>query len=72
MSADTDFGALLALCRMPKRSFVLLRRAFGNRSGQVVEILRGLLPRLSPELEAGVIVTVTENRIRIRALPVVP
>ena len=72
MSADTDFGALLALRRMPKPPFVLLRRTMGNRPEQVVELLRGLLPRLSPELEAGAIVTVTENRIRIRALPVVP
>ena len=72
VSADTDFGALLALRRMPKPSFVLLRRTMGNRPDQVVQLLRGLLPRVSPELEAGAIVTITENRIRIRTLPVIP
>ena len=57
---------------MPKPSFVLLRRIMGNRPEQVTDLLRALLPRLSQELEAGSIVTVTEDHIRIRALPVVP
>jgi len=72
VSADTDFGALLALRRMPKPSFVLLRRTVGNRPEQVADILEGLLPRVSADLAKGAVVTVTDDRIRIRALPVLP
>jgi predicted nuclease of predicted toxin-antitoxin system len=72
VSADTDFGALLVLRRMPKPSFVLLRRTVGNRPEQVADILEGLLPRVSADLAKGAVATVMDDRIRIRALPVLP
>lgn len=72
VSADTDFGPLLSLRRMPRPSFVLLRRAVGNRPEEVADLLEGLIPRVSADLAKGSIVTVTDDRIRIRALPVLP
>jgi len=72
VSADTDFGTLLALRRMPKPSFVLLRRTKGNRPEEITKLLGELLPRVSEDLRKGSIVTVTNDRVRIRALPVLP
>jgi predicted nuclease of predicted toxin-antitoxin system len=72
VSADTDFGALLALRHLAKPSFVLLRRAAGNQPEQVAELLLSLFPRVSVEHERGSVVTVRDDKIRIRALPVLP
>lgn len=70
-SADTDFGALLALRSHSFPSFVLLRRQRDKASERTASLLISLLPKGTPELESGSITVVTDDRVRIRPLPVV-
>lgn len=55
ISADTDFGALLALRKKARPSF---------------ELLCDVLPKLEEDLAQGAVVTITDERIRIRKLPI--
>ena len=70
ISADTDFGTLLAIRQKQHPSFVLLRRQKGIQPQDTAKLLTGILPQLEDTLRQGAIVVVTDNRIRIRSLPV--
>lgn len=70
VSADTDFGAILATRGSSRPSVVLFRRASPRRPSQQVEILLLNLPAIREALEAGSVVVIEENRIRIRRLPI--
>lgn len=72
VSADTDFGTLLARSGATAPSVVLLRRSGGRRSEQIAELLIANLPHLHEELEAGAIVVIRDDNIRVRRLPLPP
>lgn len=70
VSADTDFGALLAARDRPKPSFVLFRRTSGLRPVEIANQLLEIVGRYESRLETGCIVTVRDDRIRVRRLPI--
>lgn len=72
ISADTDFGTLLARTGSTEPSVVLLRRAQGRRSAQIAGLLIANLPQLEEDLAAGAVVVIRDDSVRVRRLPFAP
>lgn len=69
ISADTDFGTLLALRSAKAPSVILFRRPLGRNPQDQTRLLLENLEVLKDPLEKGAMVVFTEGRIRIRLLP---
>jgi predicted nuclease of predicted toxin-antitoxin system len=69
ISADTDFGTLLALQHATSPSFILFRPLSQYRPESQLNLLLDNLPNLST-LENGWVLVLGESRIRIRQLPI--
>ena len=70
ISADTDFGTLLALRETAKPSLILLRWPALRRPPDQVRVILGNLPQIEEVLEKGSVVVIEENRVRVRQLPI--
>ncbi|MBI4339297.1 MAG: DUF5615 family PIN-like protein [Chloroflexi bacterium] len=69
VSADTDFGAILAWWEASHPSVILFRRGLARRSAYQANTLLPKLADLQDALERGSIVVMEPGRIRIRTLP---
>ena len=72
VSADTDFGTLLARTGMGKPSVVLIRRSGARRASELARLLLANLGLVEDDLAAGAIVVVGDHELRVRRLPIPP
>lgn len=70
LTADSDFGALLALGSLASPSVLLLRSADHLRPSEQAGLIAANLPQIAEDLEKGAIVSLTRDRLRIRELPI--
>lgn len=69
ISADTDFGGLLARSGAPSPSVLLIRRLAGRRALDQSAIIQANLEQVAEDLETGAIVVLSDEWVRIRPLP---
>ena len=69
VSEDTDFGALLALREAASPSFILFRGLPDRSAATLLSMLLANIASVEADLEAGAVVVVEPNRIRVRRLP---
>ena len=72
VSGDTDFGDLIASTNAASPSVVLLRRQGQRRAAEVVALLVANLDAVAADLEAGAVVVLDADRVRVRRLPLRP
>jgi predicted nuclease of predicted toxin-antitoxin system len=70
VSADTDFGTLLAASHEPGPSVVLVRRVIGRRVEQLAGLLVANLPQVAEDLRLGSIIVIGDDSLRVRRLPI--
>jgi predicted nuclease of predicted toxin-antitoxin system len=70
ISADTDFGTLLAMSGQTAPSVILLR-SFSHEPAAQARLLLLNLPALESHLATGCVAVLERTRIRIRKLPIV-
>ncbi len=69
LSADTDFGTLLATSGAERPSVVLVRLRAPRPAEALAAVVMANLEDVSADLEAGAIVVLEDERVRIRRLP---
>jgi predicted nuclease of predicted toxin-antitoxin system len=70
VTLDSDFHMLLALSQAREPSVIRIRTE-GLHAETLSELLQNVLQQCATDLEAGVMISVQENRIRSRRLPIV-
>lgn len=70
VTADSDFGMLLALRRASSPSVIRLRHVAELPPDAHVALLVANLPAIEPDLERGAIVSLSPTRLAVRDLPI--
>ena len=70
VSADTDFGTLLALGEATSPSVILFRVASLRQADDRVRLILTALPSIEAALRRGAIVILERHRLRLRDLPI--
>jgi predicted nuclease of predicted toxin-antitoxin system len=71
ISADTDFGELLANAPVLAPSVILLRRT-DKRAASLAAVILANLEQVTDDLAAGALIVISDTRIRARRLPMKP
>lgn len=71
ISADTDFGMLLAESHARSPSVILIRRISGRRAFHLASLIEANLDDLSEDLKGGCVVVFDAERVRVRKLPLI-
>ena len=69
ISGDTDFGALLALAHRTSPSVILFRSRHHRTAEQQVVLVLEHIDDLADDLTGGAVAVITDERIRVRRLP---
>ena len=69
VSADTDFGTILAAQEVDHPSFILFRDPNLLSASDYIGMLLPVLPLLEPELTNGCVAVFRKGRLRVRRLP---
>jgi len=70
VSADSDFGTILAASRATRPSVLYLRGTTGRRVEQLAQRISAALPSIEDALTGGSLVVIEPTLIRIRPLPI--
>ena len=71
VSADTDFGELLATAPVLAPSVILMRRT-DKKPEALASVLLANLGQVSHDLAAGALIVISDTRVRARRLPIKP
>jgi predicted nuclease of predicted toxin-antitoxin system len=71
VSADTDFGELLANAPVLAPSVILLRRT-DKQARSLAAVILANLEQITGDLAAGALIVISDTRIRARRLPMKP
>lgn len=70
VTLDTDFGDLVAHSGAEEPSIILFRGDVTRRTDRQATLLLANLDAVTDDLEAGAVVVIGDNRVRVRRLPV--
>ena len=71
VSGDTDFGALLAMRRATSPSVILFRARHLPRAEHQAAVILQHLDEVADDLAQGAVLVITDDRIRVRHLPLI-
>lgn len=70
VSADSDFATMLALTGMSSPSLILLPSADHLSPDEQAHLLLANIPTTAHDLDAGCVVSISRNHLRVRPLPI--